>query len=69
MHLDAIGIVVVDDLRDRVKLMVDGNDLTFPGDRIDDMGFGLELLVGVVLVLGEAKDDGVRSGVGMLGRI
>ena len=62
MHLDALGVVVVDDVGDSVELVVDGYHLAGAGNCLDQMGFRLPLLVGIVPIIIEPKDDNVGCG-------
>lgn len=59
MDLDAVGVVVVHDFGDGVELFFDVHDLSFAGDGVDEVGFGLELLVSVVPVLIETEHHDV----------
>jgi len=62
MNFNAFGVVVVDDVRDGMELVIDGHDLSGPGNGLHQMGLRFPLLMGVVLVLIETKHDSVSGG-------
>ena len=60
MDLDAVGVVVMNDVGHGMKLVVDVDDLSAAGDGVDQQSFGFALLVGLVAVFVEPKNHRAR---------
>lgn len=57
MHLDTVGVQVMDHLCDRMVLVLNAHHLTLARDGMHQAGFCLQFLVAIILILFKAKQD------------